>query len=228
MLCGFAHELNTPLGIVTLAISSLEDQVSQLQGSANTQDRNNALFGKELSKLHEAIELSKDNIHKMDGLITRFKKMDTTSQYHSNHTIYLPDFIEDMKQACTSLLSNHTLEVDVQDTEIKGSAVGLFQVLYQLIENSVLHGFSDKAKGLIHLDIKTLDDKVFINYQDDGCGVPKAESDNIFEPFYSTKRAGASVGLGLNVVKNIVTQSFSGTINIVPSPIGARFELVLN
>lgn len=228
LLCGFAHELNTPLGIAVLAMSSIDSEVDALDQA----NQNNSIKKRELSQrlkvAKEAISLSKNNLNKMDELITRFKKMDTASQYSCQQEFSVKEFIASLKQACNSLLDNHSLEVDVQDIHIQGSSVGLFQIFYQLIENSVVHGFRDKCHGVIHIDIKRVENKVYINYQDDGCGIPSDQSDNIFEPFYSINRLGSNLGLGLSVVKGIVTQNYAGSIQLIPSPIGARFEIVFS
>lgn len=228
LLCGFAHELNTPLGISVLAMSSIEGEIQALSQSNQDNTIKKSELSQRLKVAQEAIALSKNNLSKMDELITRFKKMDTASQYSCQQEFSAKEFIASMKQACISLLDNHSLEVDVQDINIQGSSVGLFQIFYQLIENSVVHGFKDKNHGVIHIDIKRVEDKVYINYQDDGSGIPSEQSDNIFEPFYSINRLGSNLGLGLSVVKGIVTQNYSGTIHLIPSPIGARFEIVFS
>jgi two-component system NtrC family sensor kinase len=43
-----------------------------------------------------------------------------------------------------------------------------------------------------------------IRLMDTGCGIPAEEIPNIFEPFYSTKKEGHGVGLGLSVVYGII------------------------
>jgi signal transduction histidine kinase len=46
---------------------------------------------------------------------------------------------------------------------------------------------------------------------DSGPGVPVAESERIFDPFYTTKEPGRGTGLGLAVVSRIV-EGLGGTI----------------
>jgi len=48
---------------------------------------------------------------------------------------------------------------------------------------------------------------------DTGGGIPKQSFSQIFEPFYTTKKAGSGVGLGLAVVYGIV-QDHKGSITV--------------
>ena len=60
---------------------------------------------------------------------------------------------------------------------------------------------------------------VLLEVQDEGSGIPEGELEHIFEPFYTTKRHGLGLGLGLSTVYGIVRQS-DGHI-VVDSIVGA-------
>jgi signal transduction histidine kinase len=47
---------------------------------------------------------------------------------------------------------------------------------------------------------------VKIQIKDTGAGIPKAYVSKIFEPFFSTKKKGKGVGLGLSVVYGIIEE----------------------
>lgn len=51
---------------------------------------------------------------------------------------------------------------------------------------------------------------VRLRVEDDGCGIEKNVLDEIFNPFYTTKKAGEGTGLGLATVKDIVKEHFGG------------------
>jgi len=58
---------------------------------------------------------------------------------------------------------------------------------------------------------------VGIEVIDTGAGIPREMMSNIFEPFYTTKKKGKGVGLGLSVVYGII-QEHGGKI-YVDSPL---------
>jgi two-component system nitrogen regulation sensor histidine kinase NtrY len=60
---------------------------------------------------------------------------------------------------------------------------------------------------------------------DDGPGIPSAERDKLFLPYYSTKKRGS--GLGLAIVRRIVVEH-GGSIDVTDnSPHGTRFAVEL-
>ncbi len=57
-------------------------------------------------------------------------------------------------------------------------------------------------------------DTIFIDFLDSGTGIPPADLERIFDPFYTTKEVGKGTGLGLSVSYNIV-KGFKGDIKVV-------------
>jgi two-component system, NtrC family, sensor kinase len=55
--------------------------------------------------------------------------------------------------------------------------------------------------------------EVVVQVSDTGVGIPKEYFSQIFEPFYTTKKAGSGVGLGLSVVYGII-RDHKGTITV--------------
>lgn len=78
--------------------------------------------------------------------------------------------------------------------------------LKQAILNLILNAQDAMPKGGT-LTLKTRNSKrreVVLQVTDTGVGIPKESFSHIFEPFYTTKKAGSGVGLGLSVVYGIV------------------------
>jgi CheY-like chemotaxis protein len=66
-----------------------------------------------------------------------------------------------------------------------------------------------------------------ITVSDNGCGMPQAVLDKVFEPFFSTKGPGRGTGLGLSMVYGFVKQS-GGHIEALSAPgRGTTFRIYL-
>ncbi len=95
----------------------------------------------------------------------------------------------------------------------------------QMIANLIANGFdayktADKPnsafkKREVLVTAVTDGANIIITVKDWGIGIPQAERRKIFEPFRSTKDTG--MGMGLFIVKQIVEEYFSGTIEIDPA-----------
>ena len=93
------------------------------------------------------------------------------------------------------------------------------QVLTNLIFNAVTHGFTDAPGGHVLIKARRLGmEQVEITFSDDGSGIPEDVQRHVFDPFFTTRRAQGSTGLGLYIVHNLVTQQLGGTIALVSAP----------
>jgi signal transduction histidine kinase len=93
------------------------------------------------------------------------------------------------------------------------------QVLTNLIFNAATHGFTDGRDGHMLIKARQLGiDQVEITFSDDGVGIPKEIQRHAFNPFFTTRRAQGSTGLGLYIVHNLVTEQLGGRITLVSAP----------
>ena len=93
------------------------------------------------------------------------------------------------------------------------------QALTNLIFNAVTHGFTNRPGGHMLIAAHRLGkDHVEITFSDDGIGIPEAIQRHVFDPFFTTRRAEGSTGLGLYIVHNLVTQQLGGTVTLASTP----------
>ena len=80
---------------------------------------------------------------------------------------------------------------------------------------------------LLGHDLMPSGEYVLIEVADTGCGIPKENIGNIYEPFFTTKEVGAGTGLGLSTVYGIIKQT-GGNI-FVESEVGkgSKFQIYL-
>jgi len=98
-----------------------------------------------------------------------------------------------------------------------------------LIENMCKNAIDAmKGKGKITISVIEKKDRVLIDIQDTGKGIPKAQYKTVFKPGFTTKKRGW--GLGLSLAKRIIETYHSGRIFVKNSEIGKEttFRIVLN
>ncbi len=108
--------------------------------------------------------------------------------------------------------------------EILANPTELQQVFLNLIVNAVQAMNSD---GILTLSCRQEEDDVIITVQDTGTGIDKENLDKIFNPFFTTKEAGAGTGLGLSIAHHIVTKSGGRILLDSQEGKGTTFTVIL-
>lgn len=94
-------------------------------------------------------------------------------------------------------------------------------VFGQLLGNAVEHGATE-----IRVEARREDGFLRVTVTDNGEGISAGNRDRVFEPFFTTRREDGGTGMGLQIVRSLLT-AHGGTIRLVPSEGGATFELTL-
>jgi len=113
--------------------------------------------------------------------------------------------------------------------EVQCLASELNQVFMNLLVNAA-HAI-DKARGTIWIRTGTAKagdrDSVWVEIQDDGCGIAEENLSRIFDPFFTTKPVGKGTGLGLSLSYGIV-KKHGGRLEVDSQPgRGSRFRLTI-
>jgi signal transduction histidine kinase len=109
---------------------------------------------------------------------------------------------------------------DAAPPTIRTMGVAISQVWTNLIDNAI-----DASPEGGQIEVRTWTEPGFlaIDIVDHGSGVPEELKARIFEPFFTTKPVGKGTGLGLEIVKRIVTQNFGGKIQVESQPGETQF-----
>jgi signal transduction histidine kinase/ActR/RegA family two-component response regulator len=117
------------------------------------------------------------------------------------------------------------------DAQVMGDPIELHQILANLCMNAA-HALP--RGGEIELAVESLHiteaqaltvgslspgDWLRLSVTDSGVGLDAQQIETIFQPFYTTRRRGAGTGIGLTVVRNIVT-SMGGAVHVDSRPGG--------
>ncbi|MEO8756468.1 MAG: HAMP domain-containing sensor histidine kinase [Devosia sp.] len=89
----------------------------------------------------------------------------------------------------------------------------------QLLRNAAEHGAT-----IVRIVAVQNDGALRVSVSDNGGGISPGNRDRIFEPFFTTRREAGGTGMGLQIVRSMLA-AHGGTIDLLPSPAGATFEI---
>lgn len=128
--------------------------------------------------------------------------------------VLIVDLFEDVELLLRKELSNKKISfsvmVEPEDIRLKVDPNLMQQMLINIINNSI-DALEETTHPIINLKAFLQEENVIIEIMDNGRGIPAAQLDDIFIPFFSTKEKGSGIGLSLS--KQTMIQH-GGTINI--------------
>ncbi|MCU6434819.1 PAS-domain containing protein [Undibacterium sp. Jales W-56] len=232
LVAGVAHELNTPIGNSLLISSTLRertDDFNQLleQGQLRRSDLQHYL-----EEARHASTLLERGLNHAADLISSFKQVAVDQASSKRRRFNLAKVGNDIIATVMMKIRQSGIKVHLDiaaNIEMDSYPGPLEQVISNLIDNAILHGFESKIQGEVTLSAQLLGEAmVEIRFQDDGVGIRQDDVPRIFDPFFTTKLGQGGSGLGLNIVYNIVTSLLGGKIHVESNPgEGACFILQL-
>ncbi|MFI9243453.1 ATP-binding protein [Streptomyces sp. NPDC053086] len=103
----------------------------------------------------------------------------------------------------------------------------LNQVWTNLIDNAVSAMKSTSGQGTLTVRTGLDRERLLVEFQDTGPGVPPEIKDRIFDPFFTTKPVGEGTGLGLDISWRIVVNKHHGALLVESVPGDTRFQVLL-
>jgi len=207
LAAGVAHEVNTPLAVISTYAQMLARQVSGDQ---------------EKSRLLEKITRQTFRASEIVNALLNFSR----AAPGSFEDVDLNRIIQDALVLLDHQMKQAGIRVELQLEEplgaIRGDAGKLQQVFLNLFLNA-----RDAMEGGGTLKVRTYTDgqNVHVEVQDNGPGIPPEHLHRIFDPFFTTKAARRGTGLGLSVTYGIVREH-KGDIEVESRPgEGACFRL---
>ncbi len=231
VVAGVAQELNTPLGNVLTAASTLADgSITFGQELLGGRLRRSEVQAR-VDQLHDGSLLIERNAKRAAKLVEDFKQIAVDQSSMRRREFALLDLVNDTLSmlSASHLLAKAQIQLEIDPAIHLHSFPGpLEQIFSHLLTNSIKHGFEAQAQGHISIKAQAAGSAVVISYADDGCGIATAALKHLFEPFYTTRFGQGGSGLGLYIVYNLVTSALGGSIEVSSTPgHGCRFDLHL-
>ncbi len=212
---GLAHEIRNPLGVI--------------KGSADMLSRKVAASEPLVAELAGYIS---SEVNRLNALVVRFLDFARPSKLELRPE-RIPEIVDRALDAAVASFPNAGVKIERQYAanlpEVPADAQLCEQVFVNLITNAfqamqAQEGSQEKTLHIvIEEEVSNGEPGVAVFVEDTGPGVPPELHEQIFNPFFTSKKDG--VGLGLSIVAKIV-DDHRGTIRLEKNtPRGARFHV---
>lgn len=233
---GVAHEINNPVSFVTNNVAVLKRDVGEMYELLTMYQEANDLIRCErpelaarIAELCERVDMDY-TLKNIEGLLLRSRdglKRIQQIVAHLRAFVHLDEGevneadLNGGVESTAAIIVGHarrkhvTLEMDLQPLPpVTCSAAKINQVVMNLLTNAI---DACNEGGIVTVRTRPEEQGVRIEVADNGCGIPAAIRERIFEPFYTTKPVGAGTGLGLSISYGIV-QDHGGSIEVQSEP----------
>ncbi len=221
LVAGVAHEINTPLGIGVTASSHLQGETRRLLGLLASGEMKRSDLDSYLAAASESSELILRNLRRADHLVKSFKQVAVDQSTEDRRRIDLANYLDEILTSLQPRLrkTRHRVEIDcAEGIQLETYPGAIYQVVTNLVMNSLAHGFEHQEAGLIRIGVRAQDGDIVVDYRDDGCGMDDEVRRRIFEPFFTTKRGQGGSGLGMHILFNLVTRLLAGSVRCESTP----------
>jgi PAS domain S-box-containing protein len=207
LAAGVMHEINNPLATISVSVAAISGRLAELSPTEKAAvDEYLELIDKEVDRCTRIV----------DGLLdfSRPKgkaKGKVVLNALVDETLFLLKHHQRFKRLTVSR------ELDMAMPASMGNAEQLTQLLMALMLNAV-DAMDDRGRLTVRTGRNpSRANEVFVEIEDNGIGIPRADQSKIFEPFYTTKPPGRGTGLGLSICYGIV-EDHRGRIEVDSQP----------
>jgi signal transduction histidine kinase len=191
---GLMHEINNPLNFANTALHILKKRLTSV--SDGTTD-----------KLSKPLTDIQDGISRVVAITSSLR-----SFTHPDDSTFSRIDLSEIIGTALRFVQADSREIEVQlnldeSAQIWGNPNQLVHLIINLLQNSIdslqRKNFPPKQ---IRLDTKVKGKEIEVSCYDNGEGISADYLDKIFDAFFTTKKVGEGVGLGLNICHRIMTQ----------------------
>jgi two-component system phosphate regulon sensor histidine kinase PhoR len=212
-----SHEIKTPLAIIRGAAETIEATAADDPLAAERFVR------RIIEQIYRLEDLLKDLL-----TLARLESAEATAQ---RQPVELGAICRRAVELLSPLATREGVALRVRAEEVPAISADA-KALERLVQNLLVNGIQyNREGGWVELRLLPEDDRVVLEVEDDGIGIPEAELDRIFERFYRVDkgrgRGEGGSGLGLAIVKH-VAQAHGGSVEVRSQrERGSLFRVVL-
>ena len=230
IVAGVAHEVSTPLGIALLAGSNVQDLFIDLQQKSADRSLTSRMWDDTMLRIVEGQQILLSNLQRAQRLMEQFKATAACQTRAQSSSVQFLELVQNLVASLTPVTRQQKIQVEVAidaSLQLITAADVWLQILTNLLLNSCHHAFLGIPEPKIRISAVFNDDQEFeFCYQDNGVGMDESIKARVFEPFFTTREGEGGTGLGMSIIRQLVTDKLHGQLDLQSAP-HAGFRLVI-
>ena len=189
LTASIAHEIRNPLAAISQASQLLIEDIEESQ-AIESASANDALAGNH--ELYKMIFTQTKRVNRIIEDVLKLSRQQIANQQLIALADWMPEFLANYFQGHDVFLHSHA------QPSISFDPHQLEQIFINLINNGLRHSSYAHPHAVVEIEIYCADNDVIIDVLDDGTGVSTADLTHLFNPFFTTDKAGTGLGLYLS------------------------------
>lgn len=216
MAGGIAHEINSPLNVITILSEQLQKRIPEQQVNEK--------------QVLESIAKINSTANRIGEIVSSLRSISRTGAGLPIKEAEIKNILHETLVLCRERFRAKDIHLQFEMPEdlppIKCRSIEISQVLLNLLNNAC-----DAVEGVnnptIEIAVWTHDSHLCVGVSDNGHGIKSENREKIFSPFFTTKEVGKGTGLGLSLSKGLV-EANHGQLYLNPSIEKTQFVIELN
>ena len=228
LTAGIAHEMNTPLATIQIAIKELGSLINEYNNSISNPQVLPEDHKAIAAEMQEILKFAEKASEKSSSFIRGIKGQTLDLKTTPTRKFQVAPVIKDSLILLEFVLnkSNCILEEDLDESVyILSNPHWFSQIITNLVINSI--DACKQINGKIKVTLKPINkSSIILKVQDNGIGILDEIMTRIFDPLFTTKPFGEGTGLGLSIVLDLVNQ-LNGIIEVASKPGETVFSITI-
>jgi len=196
-----AHQVNQPLTKINILLDRAIEQIEEASSSPVA-----------LKNVKEGL----DEVKNAASIIQKFRQYSKNSALESVGKVNVSAVADKIVSVLSERATRTNMRIAIKGLgdlpEVEANEMALEQIFLIIIQNAI-EAADGRKRHKLDITGKFADGNIELRFADDCCGIAPENLDRIFEPFFSTKTEDMGLGLGLDIVQQLLI-SYGGEIRV--------------